>query len=642
LILVLVVIVLLTLAAYTFSDLMVTERKATLVHGDQAQARAFVESGVDMVRLYLAQDEATRLESGGHLDNINQFQGVLVVDDEDQQRRGRVAVMSPYVDAYGFFDGIRYGLEDESARLNLSALVMGDQIPAESARQLLLAFSGMNEDIADAILDWIDEDSEPREFGAESEYYSALQPPYAPRNGPLETVEELLLVRGVTPELLYGLDANRNGAVDPHEQQQALTTTVGGTSLQLDRGWSAYLTLYSAERNVNRLGEPRINVNGEDLEQLHADVSSVFDADTATFIVAYRQNGPYQGGGSDSSGGGGGGGQNGQTPAVAGGGAFGSGGFGRGDGGRGGQGGGGDGPRGGGQGGGGPGGGGPGGGGPDGQGGGRGDGPGGGDGAGGADRGPGGGAGGGGRGGGDGGGGGGRGGGGGGGRGGGGGGGGRGGGGGAAGDGGGQNDAGEPVDGRKVDLTQPAGNELSQVLDLIGARVQVTFDGDREPTVLASPFSNDPAAMQEFLPLLDNLTEKTESVIPGRVNVNQAPVTVLMSIPGMDEEIVERIVTTRNMELDAANAARGNETWLLAEGIVTLEQMKSLSKYVTAGGDVFRAQVVGYYESGDASARAEVVIDATVPLPRVLLWKELGHLGRGFTLDALGAGLGAK
>ena len=39
----------------------------------------------------------------------------------------------------------------------------------------------MTEEIADAILDWLDEDEEPREYGAESDYYSSLSPGYAPR-----------------------------------------------------------------------------------------------------------------------------------------------------------------------------------------------------------------------------------------------------------------------------------------------------------------------------------------------------------------------------------------------------------------------------------------------------------------------------
>ncbi len=61
----------------------------------------------------------------------------------------------------------------------------------------------MDVNIADAILDWLDPDDTPRENGAEVDYYAAQNPPYAPKNGPLDTIEELLLVRGVTPELLF-------------------------------------------------------------------------------------------------------------------------------------------------------------------------------------------------------------------------------------------------------------------------------------------------------------------------------------------------------------------------------------------------------------------------------------------------------
>jgi general secretion pathway protein K len=59
--------------------------------------------------------------------------------------------------------------------------------------------------IVEAVIDWIDEDDDALGFGgAESSYYQGLEIPYAPRNGPMEFVEELLLVRGITPELYYG------------------------------------------------------------------------------------------------------------------------------------------------------------------------------------------------------------------------------------------------------------------------------------------------------------------------------------------------------------------------------------------------------------------------------------------------------
>jgi len=215
--------------------------------------------------------------------------------------------------------GIRYGLEDESTRLNMNILLTADKLIPDGGRTLLMALPGMElledpESIADAIMDWIDEDDEPREYGAEFDYYQTLQPPYAPKNGPLETVEELLLVRGMTPELLFGRDLNRNGFLDelsvtgeagmgnPLSMATGGMGISGGTGMTsgatdsgtmgvtpMDRGWSGYLRLHSKEKNVNAQGEPRIHLNADDLNQLHTDLKNVFNEEWANFIIAYRQ-----------------------------------------------------------------------------------------------------------------------------------------------------------------------------------------------------------------------------------------------------------------------------------------------------------------------------------------------------------------
>jgi general secretion pathway protein K len=59
-------------------------------------------------------------------------------------------------------------------------------------------------EILDSIKDWIDEDSDQELHGAENSYYMSLDHPYSCRNAPLESIDELLLVKGITPELLYG------------------------------------------------------------------------------------------------------------------------------------------------------------------------------------------------------------------------------------------------------------------------------------------------------------------------------------------------------------------------------------------------------------------------------------------------------
>jgi general secretion pathway protein K len=58
--------------------------------------------------------------------------------------------------------------------------------------------------LVDSIMDWRDSDDLHRVNGAENEYYRSLNPSYTAKNGPFESLEDLLWVRGVTADLFYG------------------------------------------------------------------------------------------------------------------------------------------------------------------------------------------------------------------------------------------------------------------------------------------------------------------------------------------------------------------------------------------------------------------------------------------------------
>ncbi|WP_372808332.1 hypothetical protein [Pontiella sp.] len=58
--------------------------------------------------------------------------------------------------------------------------------------------------LVDAFHDWIDTDNLARANGAEAEFYQSLEPPRHVKNGPVSSYEEILLVNGFTPEMLYG------------------------------------------------------------------------------------------------------------------------------------------------------------------------------------------------------------------------------------------------------------------------------------------------------------------------------------------------------------------------------------------------------------------------------------------------------
>jgi len=108
----------------------------------------------------------------------------------------------------------------------------------------------------------------------------------------------------------------------------------------------------------------------------------------------------------------------------------------------------------------------------------------------------------------------------------------------------------------------------------------------------------------------------------------------------MTEEILTEILSRRSPEPQPDKPIRRTETWLMAEGIVTLAEMRTLTPFLCGGGDVYRAQIVGYYQGGQAASRAEVVFSATQDSSRVILWRDLSHLGRGYALETLGVDLG--
>ena len=550
LLLVLVAIVLLSLAAYTFAHWMTAELAAASARGDQGQVELLVDSGASLIRSVLTEGAGGRPPSGDLADNPAVFRGVLVRDDADSRLRGRFTVLAAHPASEFVTSGsVRYGLSNESARFNLGHLAAQET----AGREMLLKLPGMTEDVADAILDWVDADDMPRIGGAESDVYQQRQPPYAAKNGPLDAIDELLLVQGVGHSQLFGIDANQNGLVDAAEVQRG-----GPSSPQEDpllAGWSAYLTLFSAERNVNASGSKRIHVNANDLQQLHADLVAAFDQKTADFIVAFRQSDKQDGQAANG---------NGTAPAPTanptqpgtpgtpppGAGpptgvnraASDSGNPSRSDGGAQGR---------------------------------------------------------------------------------------------TTAADGGRGSAGQG----KLDLSQPAKQTLASLLDLIGATAQAQYDGGNGPVPMESPFANEPEAMAEYLPkLMDLCTVQEADVIPGRVNINVASRAVLETLPGMEPAMIDRILEDRATDRqDPADSQGLSATWLLTKGIVTLEQMKALDPWVTTGGDVYRAQIVGFLEGEPGYSRAEIVVDATSQPARMISWKELTHLGRGFSRDVLNA-----
>jgi len=112
-------------------------------------------------------------------------------------------------------------ITDELAKIQINALVTFPDSRQFNEPQIMLwdrflRYIGNEEELKDdsdpvaivnSVKDWLDsadDDATTGLSGAESIYYEDLDPPYASRNGPMPDLNELLLIKGITPQLYYG------------------------------------------------------------------------------------------------------------------------------------------------------------------------------------------------------------------------------------------------------------------------------------------------------------------------------------------------------------------------------------------------------------------------------------------------------
>lgn len=272
---VLIVVVVLSLIAYRFTDTMSAEYRASARAGDDAQVKAAALSGLHYAAAVLSDRTTftTELESNP-FDNSTIFEGVrLDATGDGPTRRATCFDIRCAVTVNGSSEQ-RFGVIDEGGKLNINSMIALDPT-GEVLYTALLTLPNMTPEIADAIVDWVDADDTKRASGAESSEYGALTNPYKAKNGPLNSLDELLLVQGVTPDLLYGGDRNRNGVYDDGDDST-------------DRGWSDYLTVYGRELNVASDGQVRTYLNGDDLTTLQQQLGPQLGDELTAFVLAAK------------------------------------------------------------------------------------------------------------------------------------------------------------------------------------------------------------------------------------------------------------------------------------------------------------------------------------------------------------------
>lgn len=243
LVIVIWIIVVLIAIVGEFSYSMRTEINIARNFKEEEEAYQLALAGIEQAKLELLSAKANEVI---YLDEENNL--VFGIAGEEKEKLERKDDMGK--------GGFKYVISDEDGKLNINTE------PLERLKYIFVE-TGIDttevDTIVDSIVDWRDTDDLHMLNGAEDDYYRSLDKPYSCKDGPLDSLEELLLVKGMKKEYISGSKKEEEG----DEGEKAV------------EGIEKYFTVY----NING-----VNINTAS----RAVLETVFGLDAANNIITQR------------------------------------------------------------------------------------------------------------------------------------------------------------------------------------------------------------------------------------------------------------------------------------------------------------------------------------------------------------------
>jgi type II secretory pathway component PulK len=264
------VVLVLTGLTLVFSRAMRVEAIATANHISSLETEEIAKGAVAFIKARLKSSDALDIKLNGETNSP--YKAISA-------GAGYFWLLKPNLDDDGQYT---FGVCDESGKINLNT----------AKYDTLMKLPNMTSELAGSILDWIDTDSNVNEEGgAENEYYLNLKDPYYCKNSDLETVEEVLLVKGASLKILFGEDTNINGVLDVNEDDGDASEPEDNKNGALDRGFFDYVTVYSKEPNEDSTGSQRVNINSQqDRQKLIAYINTATSNKLGQKVNQFFQN----------------------------------------------------------------------------------------------------------------------------------------------------------------------------------------------------------------------------------------------------------------------------------------------------------------------------------------------------------------
>ncbi len=264
LLLVISVVSLLTIIILQFNKNMRFKLEEAWSFKDREQLQAMTASGIDLAIAVLHTDSYDNEFDSLHDSWAKLGDTPIKVFDRN------AALTVKIIDLSGRFQlNSMVNSAEEGANLSPNEALAPDQAREIFVRLLLSGEFLIENDlqaseITDAIVDWLDSDDNESTYGAEEGYYESLDPPYTPRNDLLKLPNELLAIKGITSDLLYGNDEKKaladyitvfgdNGAININTAPPLLIQ-VSDDRIEADKA-AQLVEFREDEKNVDLLGE---------------------------------------------------------------------------------------------------------------------------------------------------------------------------------------------------------------------------------------------------------------------------------------------------------------------------------------------------------------------------------------------------
>lgn len=341
LVVIFVMVMLITLAAYRFSFVMQSEYRLSKLYEEQIQARQAAWSGIELASSIIDQPPAVRpvlaIAAEENRDQESRmFQGELLRNESSipstnpsgdawkfvliSPRRG---VINSKSDTFGSTltptassdFAWRWGLENESAKIPIRALVEWERTNPGHARTVLTRLPGVNPEAIDPWLIQVGIAKPSKRYGESVSFergdvsaaeYGSVDQDYDPfrtgiSNNPIQSSNASEVAGTLALSQWLGGDLNQNYRLDPVEKlwlekqsrpNPPATGRASSPQVENSVALQRYLTPFSGCRNERFDGSERINVNESDLRKLHRKLMGIWAQPLADFVILVRQYGP--------------------------------------------------------------------------------------------------------------------------------------------------------------------------------------------------------------------------------------------------------------------------------------------------------------------------------------------------------------